>query len=71
MHGPADRQIAEPLETTKREDTMTVTVTLPTPPQPYLEAGLLPADFDADEELLWTASRSTGSPPNATRCRSV
>ncbi|WP_095533746.1 acyl-CoA dehydrogenase family protein [Mycobacterium aquaticum] len=31
---------------------MTVNVTLPTPHQPYLEDGLLPADFYAYEELL-------------------
>jgi glutaryl-CoA dehydrogenase len=31
---------------------MTTTVTLPTPRQPYLESGLLPADFYAYEELL-------------------
>ena len=31
---------------------MTVKVKLPTPPQPYLEAGPLPADFYAYEELL-------------------
>ena len=36
---------------------MTVTVTLPTPPQPYLEAGPLPADFYAYEELLSEAER--------------
>ena len=28
-----------------REDTTTVKVDLPTPRQPYLESGLLPADF--------------------------
>jgi len=71
MHGPADRPIAEPLETTKREDTITVTVTPPTPPQAHLESGLVPADVYSDEELLRTASRSTNSPPNATRCCSV
>jgi len=72
MHGPADRPIAEPLETTKREDTMTVTVTPPTPPQAHLESGLeSTADVYSDEELLRTASRSTNSPPNATRCCSV
>ena len=68
MHGPADRPIAEPLETTKREDTVTVTVT---PPQAHLESGLVPADVYSDEELLRTASRATNSPPNATRCCSV
>ena len=31
---------------------MTVKVTLPTAGQPYLETGLLPADFYAYEELL-------------------
>ncbi|HUO41305.1 MAG TPA: acyl-CoA dehydrogenase family protein [Mycobacterium sp.] len=31
---------------------MTVNPALPTPPQPYLETGLLPADFYAYEELL-------------------
>ena len=31
---------------------MTVKVELPTPRQPYLESGLLPADFYAYEELL-------------------
>ena len=36
---------------------MTVNVTLPTPPQPYLEAGLLPADFYAYEELLSESER--------------
>ena len=36
---------------------MTVTLTLPTPPEPYLEAGLLPADFYAYEELLPEAER--------------
>jgi len=71
MHGPADRPIAEPLETTKREDTMTVTVKPPTPPQAHLESGLVQADVYSDEELLRTASRSTNSPPNATRCCSV
>jgi hypothetical protein len=35
-----------------REDTMTVKVELPTPRQPYLESGLLWADFYAYEELL-------------------
>jgi hypothetical protein len=35
-----------------REDAMTVKVELPTPRQPYLESGLLPADFHAYEELL-------------------
>src|SRR4051794_31321654 len=31
---------------------MSVTVTLPAPPGPYLETGLLPGDFYAYEELL-------------------
>ena len=31
---------------------MTVTATLPTPPEPYLEPGLVPAEFYAREELL-------------------
>jgi glutaryl-CoA dehydrogenase len=31
---------------------MSVTVTLPAPPEPYLETGLLPGDFYAYEELL-------------------
>jgi hypothetical protein len=35
-----------------REDTMTVKVELPMPRQPYLESGLVPADFYAYEELL-------------------
>ena len=35
-----------------REDTMTVKVELSTPRRPYLESGLLPADFYAYEELL-------------------
>lgn len=36
---------------------MTTTVTLPTTPQPYLEAGLLPADFYSYEELLSDSER--------------
>ena len=36
---------------------MTVKVTLPTPGQPYLETGLLPADFYAYEELLSDSER--------------
>jgi glutaryl-CoA dehydrogenase len=36
---------------------MTVKVTLPTPSQPYLETGLLPADFFAYEELLSETER--------------
>ena len=36
---------------------MTVKVTLPTPGQPYLETGLLPADFYAYEELLSETER--------------
>jgi len=36
---------------------MTVKVTLPTPRRPYLEAGLLPADFYAYEELLSDSER--------------
>jgi glutaryl-CoA dehydrogenase len=36
---------------------MTVKVTLPTPRQPYLEDGLLPADFYAYEELLSDSER--------------
>ena len=36
---------------------MTVTVTLPTTPQPYLERGLLPADFYSYEELLSDSER--------------
>lgn len=36
---------------------MTVKVTLPTPRQPYLETGLLPADFYAYEEMLSEAER--------------
>ena len=31
---------------------MSATVTLPAPPEPYLEAGLLPGDFYGYEELL-------------------
>src|SRR6201987_6256967 len=41
----------------KRQDTMTVKVTFPTPRQPYLETGLLPADFYAYEELLSDSER--------------
>ena len=37
---------------------MTVNVTLPTAPQPYLEAGLLPADFYSYEELLSDSERA-------------
>src|SRR5262249_1680858 len=40
-----------------REDAMTTTVTLPTTPQPYLEPGLLPADFYSYEELLSDSER--------------
>src|SRR6476620_2406180 len=36
---------------------MTVKVELPTPRQPYLESGLLPADFYAYEELLSESER--------------
>src|SRR6201987_2398217 len=36
---------------------MTITVTLPSTPQPYLERGLLPADFYAYEELLSDSER--------------
>jgi glutaryl-CoA dehydrogenase len=36
---------------------MTVNVALPTPPRPYLETGLLPADFYAYEELLSDSER--------------
>jgi hypothetical protein len=36
---------------------MTITVTLPTTPQPYLERGLLPADFYSYEELLSDSER--------------
>src|SRR5258707_15396497 len=36
---------------------MTVKVTLPTPRQPYLESGPLPADFYAYEELLSDSER--------------
>ena len=36
---------------------MTITVTLPTTPQPYMEAGLLPADFYSYEELLSDSER--------------
>ena len=36
---------------------MTVKVTLPTPGQPHLETGLLPADFYAYEELLSETER--------------
>ncbi|MBV9730407.1 MAG: hypothetical protein JO309_13575, partial [Pseudonocardiales bacterium] len=35
-----------------REDAMSVTVTLPASPGPFLETGLLPGDFYAYEELL-------------------
>src|SRR5258708_1994336 len=62
MHGPADRptgKSASGRQTNekKREDIMTVKVTLPTPGQPYLETGLLPADFYAYEELLSDSER--------------
>src|SRR6516165_2614488 len=40
-----------------REDAMTTTVTLPRTPQPYLEHGLLPADFYSYEELLSDSER--------------
>ena len=36
---------------------MTVNVKLPTTPQPYLETGLLPADFYSYEELLSDSER--------------
>ena len=36
---------------------MSATVTLPAPPEPYLEAGLLPGDFYSYEELLSAAER--------------
>jgi glutaryl-CoA dehydrogenase len=36
---------------------MTVNVTLPTTPQPYLWTGALPADFYAYEELLSNSER--------------
>ena len=36
---------------------MTITVTLPPTRQPYLESGLLPADFYAYEELLSDSER--------------
>ena len=36
---------------------MTTTVTLPTAPQPYLDQGLLPADFYSYEELLSDSER--------------
>src|SRR5262249_51807834 len=36
---------------------MSITVTLPAPPGPYLETGLLPGDFYAYEELLSDAER--------------
>ena len=41
---------------------MTVKVTLPTPRQPYLETGLLPADFYAYEELLSDSEREKVAP---------
>jgi hypothetical protein len=40
-----------------RENTMTVKFELPSQPQPYLESGLLPADFYAYDELLSDAER--------------
>src|SRR5580698_4661780 len=46
------------LPTTEREHTMTITVTLPTTPQPYLDQGLLPADFYSYEELLSDSERA-------------
>src|SRR5882724_8498028 len=36
---------------------MSATVTLPAPPEPYLEAGLLPGDFYSYEELLSAGER--------------
>ena len=41
-----------PTKSPNREVAMTAKVTLPTPNQPYLEEGLLPADFYSYEELL-------------------
>src|SRR5215475_9223723 len=57
MHGAADRPQPTTEETTERENTMTVKVTLPAPGQPYLDSGLLPADFYAYEELLTDSER--------------
>src|SRR3984893_6772793 len=56
---PIDQPANQPAATKPmtREDAMTVKVTLPTPRRPYLEAGLLPADFYAYEELLSDSER--------------
>src|ERR1700746_3435164 len=65
MHGLADRPTGESTTAAKvrtsppmkREDTMTITVTLPPTHQPYLEEGQLPADFYNYEELLSDSER--------------
>src|ERR1700739_4179925 len=41
----------------QREDGMTATVSLPPAPEPYLEAGAMPGDFYAYEELLSETNR--------------
>jgi hypothetical protein len=48
---------AWPQDQWKERNTMTVKVTLPPTHQPYLERGLLPADFYGYEELLSEAER--------------